>query len=163
MLRLLRDDGAVVYLNGAEVFRSNMPTGIVNQSTLASSSVPAGDETTNFYSTNVNVALLIPGTNLIAVEVHQNSTTSSDVSFDLEFLGQFAVPSPSLTAGSSNGQLQLGWPGWAAGYSLYTATNLAPPVLWMPVTDEPALSNDVWRATVPLGTDGQRFFRLQTQ
>ena len=24
-LRLLRDDGAVVYLNGAEVFRSNMP------------------------------------------------------------------------------------------------------------------------------------------
>ena len=28
-LQLLRDDGAVVYLNGAEVVRSNMPTGTI--------------------------------------------------------------------------------------------------------------------------------------
>ena len=26
LIRLLRDDGAVVYLNGREVFRSNMPS-----------------------------------------------------------------------------------------------------------------------------------------
>ena len=36
-LRLLRDDGAVVYVNGIEVARSNMPAGAVNASTLASS------------------------------------------------------------------------------------------------------------------------------
>src|SRR5262245_43297728 len=35
-LRLVRDDGAIVYLNGVEVFRSNMPTGAVSYLTNAS-------------------------------------------------------------------------------------------------------------------------------
>jgi hypothetical protein len=34
ILDLLRDDGAIVYLNGEEVFRSNMPEGPVNYLTL---------------------------------------------------------------------------------------------------------------------------------
>src|SRR5438046_225330 len=34
-LTLQRDDGAVVYLNGTEVFRSNMPAGTISSSTLA--------------------------------------------------------------------------------------------------------------------------------
>lgn len=38
-LRLLRDDGAVVYLNGVEVYRSNMPPGPVGFSTLALTAV----------------------------------------------------------------------------------------------------------------------------
>src|SRR5215211_7976269 len=38
-LRLLRDDGAVIYLNGAEVWRSNMPAGAVGSGTLASVAV----------------------------------------------------------------------------------------------------------------------------
>ena len=38
-LKLLRDDGAVVYLNGTEVYRNNMPSGSISSSTLASSSV----------------------------------------------------------------------------------------------------------------------------
>src|SRR5262249_27159292 len=45
---LVRDDGAVVYLNGKEIFRSNMPPGPVNSSTLASSTVNTPDETTYF-------------------------------------------------------------------------------------------------------------------
>jgi hypothetical protein len=35
-MKLLRDDGAIVYLNGAEVYRSNMPGGAITGSTLAS-------------------------------------------------------------------------------------------------------------------------------
>ncbi|MEZ5008851.1 MAG: hypothetical protein R2753_11930 [Chitinophagales bacterium] len=35
-LELVRDDGAVVYINGVEVWRDNMPTGTVNYQTLAS-------------------------------------------------------------------------------------------------------------------------------
>ncbi|MHC4959675.1 MAG: hypothetical protein ACYTGN_15020, partial [Planctomycetota bacterium] len=35
-LRLKRDDGAVVYINGTEVFRSNMPNGLIGFDTLAS-------------------------------------------------------------------------------------------------------------------------------
>lgn len=35
-LRLLRDDGAIVYLNGAEVFRTNLPAGPIGHLTPAS-------------------------------------------------------------------------------------------------------------------------------
>ena len=38
-LRLRRDDGAVVYINGTEVAWSNMPTGTISSTTLASSTV----------------------------------------------------------------------------------------------------------------------------
>lgn len=82
-LRLLRDDGAVVYLNGTEVFRSNMPLGLINYLTLAASTINDLDEAT-FYSTNVNPALLVSGRNILAVEVHQRDPASSDLSFDLE-------------------------------------------------------------------------------
>ena len=43
-LRLLRDDGAVAYLNGIEVARSNMPAGPVNFLTLAASPVRVPQE-----------------------------------------------------------------------------------------------------------------------
>jgi len=33
--RLLRDDGAIVYLNGTEIIRDNMPTGIISYNTQA--------------------------------------------------------------------------------------------------------------------------------
>ncbi|MFM1770266.1 MAG: hypothetical protein RJA22_2795 [Verrucomicrobiota bacterium] len=91
-LRVLRDDGAVAYLNGVEVFRSNMPTGTITYATLASGSVPAADETTTFYATPISPALLVAGTNVLAVEVHQNSTTSSDLSFMAELVATGAAP-----------------------------------------------------------------------
>ncbi|MBI3868419.1 MAG: immunoglobulin domain-containing protein [Verrucomicrobia bacterium] len=86
LIRLLRDDGAVVYLNGTEVFRSNMPDGAITPSTLASTSVGGAAETT-YFTTNPSPAVLIAGTNIIAVEVHQVATNSSDISFDLELRG----------------------------------------------------------------------------
>jgi|GEM_PF-2686271 len=87
-LRLLRDDGAVVYLNGAEVFRSNMPTGIVTQTTLALGAVPAPDESTFYYTAALDPARLVVGNNVVAVEVHQSATNSSDLSFDLQLLAE---------------------------------------------------------------------------
>lgn len=86
LLGLVRDDGAIVYLNGSEVLRNNLPAGAVSVATLASSSVSGADEAT-FYQTNLSPALLRPGTNVLAVEVHQNSGSSSDVSFDLFLAG----------------------------------------------------------------------------
>jgi hypothetical protein len=35
-MSLKRDDGGVVYLNGSEVFRSNMPEGVIGSQTRAS-------------------------------------------------------------------------------------------------------------------------------
>jgi len=74
-LSLLRDDGAVVYLNGEELGRTNLPAGPVNYNTLA---VSASEQTIEI---DVPAELLVPGVNLLAVEVHQFSFTSTDLSF----------------------------------------------------------------------------------
>jgi hypothetical protein len=88
-LGLVRDDGAVVYLNGVEVIRVNMPGGAIDYRSWASGAgVPVGgaDEST-LHTFTVNPTLLRQGTNLLAVEIHQVSGTSSDISFDLELIG----------------------------------------------------------------------------
>ena len=96
-VRLQRDDGAVVYLNGTEVFRSNMPGGTVGYRTYASSALGGNDETT-FVTATVSAGLLRTN-NVLAVEVHQANGTSSDLSFDLELLGEPAASSdPVLIA-----------------------------------------------------------------
>jgi len=83
---MMRDDGAVVYLNGVEVARGNMPGGAINYLTTASSAVSDSDEY-RFSDFTVGANLLNDGTNVLAVEVHQSSGTSSDISFDLELEG----------------------------------------------------------------------------
>ena len=85
-VRLLRDDGGVVFLNGVEVFRSNLPAGPVMSQTLAVAAIGGPQETTEFVSADVTAAVLHEGTNVVAVEIHQVNATSSDLSFDLELL-----------------------------------------------------------------------------
>jgi hypothetical protein len=78
---VLFDDGVVVYLNGEEVFRSNMPAGTIDNNTPASAN--QASETT-FFPFSIPKGKVKIGKNVIAVEVHQNGPTSSDISFDLE-------------------------------------------------------------------------------
>ncbi|HJZ05067.1 hypothetical protein A2634_04620 [Candidatus Amesbacteria bacterium RIFCSPHIGHO2_01_FULL_48_32] len=97
-LGVLRDDGAVVYLNNSEIYRTNMPGGIIYNSTLASSLIGGTYETT-YYSITLSPAFLVPGNNQIAVEVHQGTRDSIDLSFDF-YLDATAVsnsPSPTPT------------------------------------------------------------------
>ena len=88
-LKLRRDDGAVVYLNGTEIQRDNMPGGKITHMTRAGSSVGGADET-RFFEYKLPASHLVDGRNVVAVEVHQTSPSSSDVSFDLELLGTLA-------------------------------------------------------------------------
>lgn len=81
--RILRDDGCIVYLNGHEVHRSNMPATIVDHLTLSSFGV-AGTEENQFTETWLDPRWLVNGRNVLAVEVHQSTPASSDLSFDLE-------------------------------------------------------------------------------
>jgi len=84
---LQRDDGAIVYLNGTEIIRSNMPAGAVTSSTFASSSVNSPEE--SLYNPFLLPATLLrSGTNVLAAEVHQSSLTSSDLRFDLELIAR---------------------------------------------------------------------------
>jgi uncharacterized repeat protein (TIGR03806 family) len=94
LVRLLRDDGAVVYLNSTEVLRSNLPEGSVSHDTLALTDV-AGDAEFEFVEGSIAPSLLVEGTNVIAVEVHQSSPSSDDLSFDLDLLG-WVRPAPML-------------------------------------------------------------------
>lgn len=106
--RIIRDDGAVVYVNGVEAFRSNMPGGAINYLTFASTVVGGADENT-FYSHVINPALLVTGTNVIAVEIHQANGNSTDLGFDLELIA--VAPrhneAPVVSAGPN---LDLMWP-----------------------------------------------------
>ena len=92
-VRLLRDDGGVVYLNGNEVFRSNMPEDDIDYLTLAASGVNDTNETI-FFSQSIDPVLLIDGDNVIAVEIHQWARDSSDISFDLELVANMGPPPP---------------------------------------------------------------------
>jgi hypothetical protein len=87
VLSVLRDDGAVVYLNGVEVWRSeNMPTGNIGYRTYASWALGTPEEAT-FYDTQLAPSLLVAGQNVLAVEIHQADATSTDISFDLRLEG----------------------------------------------------------------------------
>jgi hypothetical protein len=79
---LVADDGAVVYLNGEEVVRDNLPTGSISAATLASTGRSGSAENASRTFT-LDPTDLVIGSNTLAVEVHQDYRGSSDLSFDL--------------------------------------------------------------------------------
>lgn len=98
----LLDDGAVFYLNGEEVQRVRMPAGPVGYLTGATGTPPTGDalsfETFAIIPTN-----LVNGANVLAVEVHQTDSGSSDVVFGCALIATDAarvVRGPYLQNGS---------------------------------------------------------------
>jgi hypothetical protein len=96
-LRVLRDDGAVVNLNGQEVARGNMPAGAVNYRTLASGVV---EDTLDEFT--LDPSKLRTGTNVFAVEIHQAGGNSSDISFDLELYAPAPPVSITLPGGTTH-------------------------------------------------------------
>jgi hypothetical protein len=85
-LNLLRDDGAVVYLNGTEVVRTNIPAGTVTSTTYSVTNV-SGNAEQAFLTFSIPANLLVSGTNTIAVEIHQDYRGDPDSSFDLSLAG----------------------------------------------------------------------------
>ena len=78
-LELLRNDGAVVYLNGIELGRTNMAGNPGDPVAATDLAIAASEQTITI---DVDLADLVVGTNVLAVEVHQVAATSSDMSFD---------------------------------------------------------------------------------
>lgn len=98
ILELVRDDGAVVYINGQEVVRSNMPSGNITYTTLANNDIfwPNEDDWNAF---TISAAHLVAGTNVLAVEIHQSSASSSDISFNLKLSGNTTPINATITRG----------------------------------------------------------------
>ncbi len=126
--RLTRDDAAVIYLNGAEVWRdTNMPAGTLTNMTPALVALGGVNET-NWLPSALDPGALISGWNLLAAEVHQQSLTSSDIGFDFELNAEAIIAArPVLNISVSNGVSFLGWPADASYFHLYAATNLTAP------------------------------------
>ena len=101
---LRRDDGAIVYLNDTEILRSNMPAGEVTAATFAFN---AGDDGQNLHEFTLSADSLVAGDNVLAVEVHQVNTESSDLSFDLALAQVLESASPEVVRGP---YLQMGTP-----------------------------------------------------
>ena len=91
---LKRDDGAAVYLNGTEIVRSNLAPGAAYDDWALGTAIFDGAALLPF--DDVDPSLLVDGTNVVAVEIHQQSGTSSDISFDLQMTGEVVRPQSVL-------------------------------------------------------------------
>ena len=85
---LRRDDGAILYLNGREMFRSNIDEGTVDFQDFASVSIGGADESApNLFTYQLSPGELLEGENILAVEVHQATAGSSDLGIDVQLDG----------------------------------------------------------------------------
>ncbi|MCY7292958.1 MAG: T9SS type A sorting domain-containing protein [Ferruginibacter sp.] len=94
---LTYNDGAVIYVNGVEVQRFNMPAGIINYNTLSLTAV-------TFYNQQFSIpsSFFTAGNNVIAVEIHQYTPTSTDCLFDMSLNA-----TPLYVSNSSSADLLL--------------------------------------------------------
>jgi hypothetical protein len=147
--RYQRDDGCVVYLNGAQIFTNNMPAPPYTFQTFASTTVTPASETQRFWTNTFLASLLQPGANVIAVEVHQSTFNSSDIAWEMELQGL------STGTGATLNITRLGPDGvvyWNdPSYLLQEADSLNGPWRFAPATTSPAAAD----------LNGTRFFRLR--
>lgn len=170
-LRLKRDDGAVIHLNGVEMFRENMPVGPINHLTVAASGLGTAEEAVIITATNLDPALLVAHDNVVGVEIHQRTADSGDIAVDLELTGRMTVftgGAPASLIQSTVLRIAFGQQGgvllsWDAvpthHYQLQFATNLTAPN-WK------NLGGEILSTSSPAGVlDGaplsaQRFYRV---
>ncbi len=100
------DDGAIFYLNGSEVFRTNMPAGAVSNDTQTPANGPCILSGFNNNATCPMIFLLssnslsnfVVGTNIVAVELHDYRTGAGVLSPDVAFESalHFILPPPVI-------------------------------------------------------------------
>ncbi len=105
------DDGFVVYVNGQEAGRYNMPSGNITFNSYSSSYA----ESTPLTGTlNISSSLFKSGDNVIAVEIHNNKASSSDQFWAGEIYttmgstsGEFVSTEPVINLSSSDNTVSL--------------------------------------------------------
>ena len=85
IIKLKYDDGAAVYANGLELIRTNNLPPDAGYDTYATSGTP--NERT-YHEYQVPSSSFVNGVNHLAVEIHNSSPNSSDISFDLILRGE---------------------------------------------------------------------------
>jgi hypothetical protein len=136
------DDGAVFYLNGAEIYRLRMPSPptVILNSTAASSTPCVGTaqqgdaamQCPDIFTTSGNLLTnLVQGDNVIAVEVHNQGSGFDIVFGSALFQNSPAVIPPQLNVLSEAGTTTLFWNG--QGFTLQECSDLTPPPNWSDV------------------------------
>lgn len=133
----VRDDGAIVYLNGAEVFRGNitnevgLPVVCLDQAT--------SHEADHLDNPTTSPTSAVAGDNVVAVYLKQNGTNSSDIVWGMQLsllVPSYQAPRPDLCIRleilpSGAKLVHITWPCRsgvsAAGYVLQGADNLEGP------------------------------------
>jgi len=146
------DDGVVFWLNGQHLFHLGMPESAANHGTLATRRI--GDATLEGPFDLPNPSL-VAGTNVLAVEVHQEDLLDPDVVFgaELELLvlpSLLPPPVAPLTISLQTNTVVLEWS--EPSLTLESATNIMGP--WTPLTGEPS---PVYRPA----TNQMEFFQLR--
>ncbi len=95
MLKLMRDDGVRVFINGTEIVRDNLQRWSTGATATAQSNISGAAEV-EWLSFRINPSIFNPGENLFAVEIHQSAPTSSDLSFDLELMALSLEEGPEI-------------------------------------------------------------------
>jgi hypothetical protein len=161
IVRLRRDDGGAVYINGTEVFRSNLPNpaGYLDFASANTTSETA------FFETNIAASVLVAGANTVAVEVHQNNYTSTDTSFEFQLVAEGppgSLPTDLVKIALVDADGDPGTPpvvevSWDKdGATLIQSSDVTAPLAsWTPV---PGVVGKTYRPTV--GT--QMFYALRT-
>lgn len=84
--KIQRDDGILLYLNGEEIYRNNMPDGLITSNSTATYIVQNAAESV-YLSKIIDSKDFKPGKNIISVSIHQATARSSDCLFNLELIG----------------------------------------------------------------------------
>lgn len=128
-ISLKYDDAAIVYVNGVEAVRTDNISSNAAYNQFASSAVADENAVTTF---SISPSLLVNGANSIAVEIHQASAESSDISFQLSLsVTRTSTPSPLFfnTAGPHRLQVRaLNGSDWSAlmdaTFDVFTAPDM---------------------------------------
>lgn len=150
------DDGAVFYLNGAEIYRLRMPeaSAQIYNSTLATNYPCDGYATCPdlFTLSGDSATNLVVGDNVLAVEVHLDDPLAQAITFGSSLVSTvpLAFP-PQLGILSSNQSILLSWS--RGGFILQQADTLAGP--WTNVPGPVVSSPFIWT-----NSESSEFFRL---
>lgn len=160
IIRSMQDDSSAVYINGILVatFNATNEVGVPFVYADGAAGAVAGDGTL-YNVSNVLASVLVAGVNTVAVEVHQDSATSSDIGFDLMLWAAPAGGTSLTITPISATQAEVAWPDSTPG----TAQLYSTPALggaWTLVPGTPTQSGGFYRMTVNTAS-GELFYTLR--
>jgi hypothetical protein len=142
-----RDDAVVLWLNDEATPTVVSASATFNGPYTYAGFAPNSTDSNSYFSYSIPPSKLVAGENILAIELHQTSVTSSDVFLDCELLATYPIPL-ELHLDSVGGQPLLYW--FDPGAILETSSNLTD---WTPAPGTSPL---------PVQTTGERgFFRLK--